>query len=75
MGDTRGLAKAESMRYGQLMSQHLLPMPPLVALAQIAGDPAFEHHWRTARDEARLRDVLLLTERKRVCAVPSGAKP
>jgi len=43
----------------------------LAVLAQIAGDPAFEDSWRKALDEDRLRDVLLLTERKRVCPVPS----
>jgi len=43
----------------------------LTALAQIVGDPAFERHWRTAKSEDRLRDVLLLTERKRVCAIPT----
>ena len=42
----------------------------LAALAQIAGEPSFEHRWRTAKGEDRLRDVLRLTERKRVCAIP-----
>jgi hypothetical protein len=42
----------------------------LAALAQITGDPDFERQWRTARDDVRLRDVLLLTERKRVCFMP-----
>lgn len=41
----------------------------LAVLAQIAGDPAFENSWRKALDEDRLRDVLLLTERKRVCPI------
>jgi mannitol/fructose-specific phosphotransferase system IIA component (Ntr-type) len=46
----------------------------LAALAQIAGDPGFEHQWRTAKGEDRLRDVLRLTERKRVCAIPPAAR-
>jgi hypothetical protein len=41
----------------------------LAVLAQIAGDFSFEHNWRKAAGEDRLRDVLLLTERKRVCSV------
>jgi APA family basic amino acid/polyamine antiporter len=41
----------------------------LAVLAQIAGDFAFEHVWKKAKDEDRLRDVLLLTERKRVCYI------
>jgi mannitol/fructose-specific phosphotransferase system IIA component (Ntr-type) len=44
----------------------------LASLAQIVGDPAFEHQWRTAKSEDRLRDVLLLTERKRVCTIPAS---
>lgn len=46
----------------------------LATLAQISGDLAFEQNWRTAKDKARLRDVLLLTERKRVCAVPPALR-
>ena len=46
----------------------------LAALAQIAGDPAFDHRWRTAKGEDRLRDVLRLTERKRVCAIPPALR-
>ena len=46
----------------------------LAALAQIAGEPAFDHTWRTARGEARLRDVLLLTERKRICSIPPALR-
>ena len=42
----------------------------LAVLAQIAGDRSFENHWRNAKGEARLRDVLRLTERKRVCSMP-----
>ena len=33
----------------------------LAVLAQIAGDFAFEHDWRKAKGEDRLRDALLLT--------------
>jgi len=41
----------------------------LAVLAQIAGDFSFEHNWKKAKDVERLRDVLLLTERKRVCSM------
>jgi amino acid transporter/mannitol/fructose-specific phosphotransferase system IIA component (Ntr-type) len=41
----------------------------LAILAQIAGDFSFGHVWKKAKDEDRLRDVLLLTERKRVCYI------
>ncbi len=42
----------------------------LAVLAQIAGDFSFEQSWRKAVDEDRLRDILLLTERKRACPIP-----
>jgi len=42
----------------------------LAILAQIAGDFSFEHTWRKAANEDRLRDIMLLTERKRVCSMP-----
>jgi len=42
----------------------------LAALGQVVGDRDFETDWRNARGEDRLRDVLRLTERKRVCAIP-----
>ena len=44
----------------------------LAILAQIAGDFSFEHNWRKAKNEDRLRDVLLLTERKRICSMPGS---
>lgn len=44
----------------------------LAILAQIAGDFSFEDNWKKAKDAERLRDVLLLTERKRVCSVPDS---
>ncbi|MBN2419528.1 MAG: hypothetical protein JXL81_09110, partial [Deltaproteobacteria bacterium] len=43
----------------------------LAVLAQIAGDFSFEHNWKKAKDAERLRDVMLLTERKRVCTLPN----
>jgi hypothetical protein len=44
----------------------------LAALGQVVGDRDFEADWRNARGEDRLRDVLRLTERKRVCSIPPG---
>jgi hypothetical protein len=44
----------------------------LAILAQIAGDFKFEHNWQRARGEERLRDILLLTERKRICSIPAN---
>lgn len=44
----------------------------LAILAQIAGDFKFEHNWQRAKGEERLRDILLLTERKRICSIPSS---
>ena len=46
----------------------------LAVLAQIVGDPSFEHQWHKAKGEARLRDVLQLTERKRVCSIPPAVR-
>jgi mannitol/fructose-specific phosphotransferase system IIA component (Ntr-type) len=44
----------------------------LAILAQIAGDFKFEHNWKKAKGEERLRDILLLTERKRICSIPAS---
>lgn len=44
----------------------------LAILAQIAGDFSFEHNWKKAKDAERLRDVMLLTERKRICMMPES---
>jgi len=37
----------------------------LSAIAQIVQNPDFEHKWRTARNEQALRDIVLLSKRKR----------
>jgi mannitol/fructose-specific phosphotransferase system IIA component (Ntr-type) len=42
----------------------------LAAIAQVVQDAAFEKRWRAARDEQALRDVILLTERRRSSETP-----
>jgi amino acid transporter len=46
----------------------------LAALGQVVGDRDFEPDWRSARGEDRLRDVLRLTERKRICPLPPALR-
>ena len=41
----------------------------LAALAQIAGDAAFTHRWRSAQGADRLRDIMLVAERQRTCTI------
>lgn len=40
----------------------------VAALAQIVQDPQFDARWRHARDAQALKDILVLTDRRRVCS-------
>lgn len=41
----------------------------LAAIAQTTGDPAFAERWGSAPDVDRLRDIMLMAERQRVCTI------